>query len=98
THFDHGCGRDRRRGNFIFARNVLLVPSDDHIGRISDQSVHFEVFRLLGRSLYKEETRTVQGECPGQFSLCRSYFWMEATAPAPTVRPPSRIEKRVPSS
>jgi hypothetical protein len=26
------------------------------------------------------------------------YFTMEATAPAPTVRPPSRIAKRVPSS
>lgn len=27
-----------------------------------------------------------------------AYFWIVATAPAPTVRPPSRIAKRVPSS
>lgn len=49
---------------------------------------------VFARRRPKSRTRTVG--C-GQRSKA-NYLMMEATAPAPTVRPPSRMEKRVPSS
>src|SRR5699024_3517038 len=52
----------------------------------------------ITKSFRKKKRKKPGKSLPSFFNISSFYFWIDVTTPEPTVRPPSRIEKRVPSS
>src|SRR5262245_31984804 len=82
-------GRQRNR-----AAHLRACP----LGRIDDLARRLVEHAVVERLQAYADILALHGRRPSACALFSCYSMMEATTPAPTVRPPSRIAKRRPSS